>query len=502
MTDQEDAAVITGADLISMGFSPAKWFGSALSEINAKRMSQSQAARHAQAIVDAIEKAEAERLARQIPLHAQPAPFHINLTADTDEERSNLAAVEATFTKLMLTPVLERGVVMPDACPAGPLGTITVGGVIAARNAVLPGAHSADICCSMTASMLNDADPKEVLDALHKVSHFGPGGRPRHEEFPLPLDLRERFANNEILSKGRIPGAARSQLGSVGDGNHFVGVWVSKATGKTTIVSHFGSRGPGAMLYKAGMEIAERFRADISPETLPDNAWIPMDTPEGKTYWEALQIMREWTKRSHRVIHDAAINALGLTVHKRLWNEHNFVFEEDDGNPAGKLYWHAKGATPIHNPLLPDTDGVQIVPLNMAQPILFVQGQRNDTNLGFAPHGAGRNLSRTAHKRKVGDRPDEEVFAEETKGLDIRFWSNRIDVSELPSAYKNADAVRADMARFDLCDVVDELVPYGSIMAGDCDFDAPWRKKARAKAAARDESVEPQADTDQKAIIG
>ena len=482
MSDDENTAMITGKDLIEMGFQPAAWFGDALKEINAKRMSISQAARHCKKIADDLAAAEAARLARQMPLRDEPGPYHINLTAYTAEEQENLDKVRETFSELMRTPVIVRGVVMPDACPAGPVGTIPVGGVIAARNAVLPGAHSADICCSMTATMLEDGDPKELLDALHVVSHFGPGGRNRADEIELPKYLRDKFDENPLLKKGRIPAAARSHFCSSGDGNHFLGVGISKAYGNPTIVSHFGSRGPGAMLYKLGIEIAERYRLDISPETLPGNAWIPMDTEEGQIYWDALQIMREWTKQSHAMLHDAAISKLGLNITRRLWNEHNFVFEEDDGHPDGKLYWHAKGATPIHNPLLPDTDGTQIVPLNMAEPILFVQGTRTDANLGFAPHGAGRNLSRTAHKNKIGDRPILEVFEEETQGLDVRFWSNRMDVSELPSAYKNAEGVRKDMDHFKLCRVVDEIMPYGSIMAGDCDFDAPWRKKARAKA--------------------
>ena len=142
---------ITGKDLIDMGFKPGPWFGRVLEEANTKRLSKSQTARLAQAHLDAIEKAEAERRAREIPLRETPGPFHINLTADTDEEKANRDAVEATFTELMRTPVLERGVVMPDACPAGPMGTIPVGGVVAARNAILPGAHSADICCSIVA---------------------------------------------------------------------------------------------------------------------------------------------------------------------------------------------------------------------------------------------------------------------------------------------------------------------------------------------------------------
>ena len=100
-----------------------------------------------------------------------------------------------------------------------------------------------------------------------------------------------------------------------------------------------------------------------------------------------------------------------------------------------------RSATPIHNGLMPDTDSVQIVPLNMAEPVLFLEGERNATKRGFAPHGAGRNMSRTMHKKLMVDRTNEEIFNTETQGLDARFYSGNIDISELPSAYKNAESV-------------------------------------------------------------
>ena len=244
------------------------------------------------------------------------------------------------------------------------------------------------------------------------------------------------------------------------------------------LVSHYGSRGFGAGVYDAGMAVAERFRQEICPDLDKGHAWIPASSDEGKAYWEALEIVRAWTKSNHAVIHDAVARAVGASIRYQRWNPHNFVFR-DPADPS--LYWHAKGATPVRNAFLHDTDGTQIIPLNMAQPILFVQGGDAPGAHGFAPHGAGRDLSRTQHKRKIGDEPPQAVFARETAGIDARFWSGTIDVSELPSAYKDADKVQAAMARHRLATVVDRILPYGSIMAGD--QQEPWRKKQEAKKA-------------------
>ncbi len=115
----------------------------------------------------------------------------------------------------------------------------------------------------------------------------------------------------------------------------------------------------------------------------------------------------------------------------------------------------------------------------MAQPILIVQGVTTDNNLGFAPHGAGRNLSRTKHKLSKGQQTKEEIFAEETRGIDARFFFNEIDISELPSAYKNAEEVKRQIRDFDLAETIDEIRPYGCLMAGDWEKEAPWRKKKK-----------------------
>ncbi|MFT7588772.1 MAG: tRNA-splicing ligase RtcB, partial [Limisphaerales bacterium] len=89
--------------------------------------------------------------------------------------------------------------------------------------------------------------------------------------------------------------------------------------------------------------------------------------------------------------------------------------------------------------------------------------------------------SRTKHKRNQGDKAIEDIFKEETEGLDIRFHSGDIDISELPSAYKNAAAVRTQMEEFGLGKVIDEILPYGSIMAGDWQKNAPWKLERNAK---------------------
>jgi hypothetical protein len=120
----------------------------------------------------------------------------------------------------------------------------------------------------------------------------------------------------------------------------------------------------------------------------------------------------------------------------------------------------------------------------MAAPILMVLGRSNEDFLSFAPHGAGRNFSRTAIARPFRDRrtgqPDPELvrkaIAAATAGLDIRWFCGTPDVTESPIGYKPAQQVRSQIESFGLADITAEITPLGSLMAGDSG-PAPWKRR-------------------------
>ena len=465
-----DAPVITGRDLIAWGHRPGPAFRSLLERANAAL----EQGRPTEAVREALSAELPPPAPDPLPLHPTGAvPFHRLIEPEGEDEVENVARVVRTMTAVMRTPTVVGGAVMPDACPAGPVGTIPVGGVVAASGAIHPGMHSADICCSVMMTDLGRAEPSAVLDAVASVTHFGPGGRPQGRRFTVSMDLLDAFRANPFLGSSKLLHAAQSHMGTQGDGNHFAFVGRSAATGRTALVTHHGSRGPGALLYKAGMEVAERFRRALSPETLRQNAWIPAETEEGRAYWEALQLIRRWTKANHAAIHGATIEALRAEAGERVWNEHNFVFERDG------VFLHGKGATPAWAGFAADDTGLTLVPLNMAEPVLVVRGRDEARALGFAPHGAGRNVSRSEHRRRMGALTPEQALARETRGLDVRFAAGGIDPSELPSSYKGAASVVAQIERFGLADVVDRIEPVGCIMAGD--LPPFWKTGARRR---------------------
>lgn len=462
---------ISGKTLISWGLEPGAWFQQALPVARDMHNNGS----NDKEIIERLFVLRAETAIDEgIPLRANNIPFGQFIEPETEDEKENVASVLAHMDALMRVPTIKKGAVMPDACPSGSqMGTIPVGGVVACEDAIHPGFHSADICCSMAISVFKrDENVAKVLDAAMKASHFGVGKR-SHQTIPTSLRaMLQIFERNAFLKE--LEGYALDHFMTQGDGNHFFYVGELESTGQMAIVTHHGSRGLGGALYKRGKAAAERHTRIVAGRIPLHNAWIKASSQQGEEYWSALQTIRAWTKLNHFAIHDAVAQMIGNKVVDRFWNEHNFVFQKSDG-----LFYHAKGATPNYAGFGHDDSGLTLIPLNMAQPVLVARHVDNQDSLGFAPHGAGRNLSRTAHIKRIAEKmgisdprgigplATEEIVRLETSNLDVRFYTGSPDISELPSAYKNAHQVQAQISKFGLANIVDRIMPRGSIMAGE-----------------------------------
>ena len=407
------------------------------------------------------------------------------------------------MNELLKTPVISRGAIMPDACPAS-MGkaVIPVGGAIAVENAIIPSAHSADVCCSMFATFYHPrSEVASELDALTTATRFGPGGRHMDDLVHHPV-LDENVWDNKFLNG--LYDWAKVHIADQGDGNHFAYIgemtvsnkFISKlrqaghnklakrfetehSNRKTTgseplilrvLVTHHGSRGLGAKLFKRGQIAAVKHSARVGNHIPNAAAWLDAKSETGQEYWEALQYVGRWTKANHQAIHARFIERIGGEAVAEFGNEHNFVWKRGD------TYLHGKGATPAWkddngNPLL------GLIPLNMAEPILMVLGADNEDHLSFAPHGAGRNISRTALKRQFPDEASQRnAIRHHTKDIDVRWFCGDPDLSETPIAYKNADQVTAQIEEFGLADIIAKIHPLGCIMAGN-KHRGSWKKE-------------------------
>ncbi len=429
------------------------------------------------------------------PLRDEPAPLAEAIAATCQEDEMNIGNCRRLMHELLRVPVVERGALMPDACPAGSAtATIPVGGAIAVRHAIIPSAHSADICCSLHATFFrSDLAVGPLLDALAAVTRFGPGGRPESEWVPDPV-LDEPVWDNPFL-RG-LERHAAMHMADQGDGNHFAYLGRVRFTPQAlarhadaghdhfaraltdaagagdaeflALVTHHGSRGLGAHVHLRGQKAAMAHTVRVGRGIPEAAAWLDTTEPDGAAYWDALQYVGRWTLANHKAIHRRFLERIAAAPVASLGNEHNFVWRRGDH------YLHGKGATPAWR----DAEGRPLpglIPLHMAAPILIVLGRDNPDFLSFAPHGAGRNLSRTAVARpwrdRVTGRQDPKrvaaAVAAATEGLDIRWHCGLPDVTEAPFAYKPAAQVRAQIEAFGLADITAEIQPLGCLMAGD-----------------------------------
>ena len=476
---------VDGNTLIRWGFNPGPWFKEAIAAADRMAMenhfkNEAWTENEMRAVVKSYEPVKLVINELQDPANV---PYHRNIDAFTEFEKANLSKVDSNMSVLATVPIVRALAVMPDACPTGG-DSIPVGGVAIAEGGIVPGWHSADICCSVAISVFpSDTNPTALLDAGMAISHFGKGGRPHSVDMQPSQDLLNAFESNPYL--GCMSGAATKHYGTQGDGNHFYYVGRLESTGQIALVTHHGSRKPGAMLYSAGIAVAERMSGPSNPLVNKHNLWIPYDSEEGEAYWEALQVIRRWTKGNHFTIHDAVAKSIGARVKDRYWNEHNFVFKREYGSRT--YFAHAKGATPMYAGFANDNLGKALIPLNMAEPILITQVNndydygmdfRNNHALGFAPHGAGRNFSRTEFGKSIEGKA-KELIAQTTNKYDIRSFSGKHDISEFPAAYKNAKQIQEQINKFGLTTVIDLVQPIGCIMAGHDGTD--WRALKKQK---------------------
>lgn len=333
-------------------------------------------------------------------------------------------------------PVAERGALMPDAHRGYGL---PIGGVLATKNAVIPYAVGVDIACRMKLTVL-DLPPKAIeqeaerlSQALEEETRFGIGA-----SFNTP---REHPVMDEDWSVSPITREnyekARHQLGTSGSGNHFAEFGIltldepdeelGLGRGKyLALLTHSGSRGPGAAVANHYSKLAMKKRPEL-PKELRHLAWLDMDSPEGQEYWAAMELMGKYASANHAVMHREILRNLGAQSLVSVENHHNFAWKEvHDGE---ELIVHRKGATPAGKGVL------GIIPGSMTEPAFVVRGKGNPDSLDSAAHGAGRVMSRSqAHKQVKWDDVQEQL-----KENKVTLLSAGID--EAPQVYKNIEEV-------------------------------------------------------------
>jgi tRNA-splicing ligase RtcB len=358
-------------------------------------------------------------------------------------------------------PITEAVCLMADAHfgIGGP-----VGGVIATRGAVVPALVGVDIGCGMivtrtdlTASMLEGrhAAVRAAIEAAVPVG--GPGIKGSWEErrgTPATVEcewgaLSPRF--EAIL--GRHPrikaDPARTQLGTLGGGNHFIEVCLDESRAVWLMV-HSGSRGVGNRIGSYFIERA-RDQSRVLKRRLPDEAlaWLDEGTPLFDDYVEAVAWAQDYARVNRRLMLDAVAAAVSEAVDRPLEAgtetvdcHHNYIEARGESRGTGRFVTR-KGAVSAR------AGEPGIIPGSMGARSFIVRGRGNPVSYESCSHGAGRRMSRGEARRRFSI----EDHARATAGIECRKDAGVLD--ETPGAYKDIDAVMA--AQSDLVEIVHTL---------------------------------------------
>jgi tRNA-splicing ligase RtcB len=345
---------------------------------------------------------------------------------------------------------------MPDAHLG--LGA-TVGSVLPTDGAIMPAAVGVDIGCGMLAVRTQHAHD----DVLRRVADGRPLGH-LHAAIAKAVPLSAGAANQTIRDAAAkrigeleaMPGAVqagqalprwRYQLGTLGSGNHFIEVSLDEQD-RVWLFLHSGSRGVGNRLAGTHIKIAQQ-QCAAEGVALPDRdlAYLTEGTAEFDAYIEALDWAQHYALLNRAEMMDRVVDCLagyldeGVTAVETVACHHNYTVREQH---YGRDVWLSrKGAISAR------AGQLGLIPGSMGARSYVVRGLGNTAALCSAPHGAGRNYSRTA-ARKQFTRADLDA-----RMAGVAWGESDAFLDEHPDAYKDIDVVMRDAT--DLVEIVHEL---------------------------------------------
>ena len=354
---------------------------------------------------------------------------------ETQQQAERTATMPFVFPHLAL---------MPD-CHLG--AGATVGSVIPTLGAIIPAAVGVDIGCGMIAvrTQLTRADLLDVgrLDRLRRdiersiplsAGKYNVDVRDEHTQ-DLIATL-ESHAQGQSVDPDRYSPNWRLQLGTLGSGNHFIEVSADEED-RLWLFLHSGSRGVGNRIAQHHIKVAQQLaRKWWIPLPDRDLAYLVEGTDEFWAYVRDLRWAQEFAllnrqEMMHRV-QEAFAEHVGaeLTVSEEVNCHHNYTEQE---RHYGKEVWLSrKGAIDASA----GTPG--LIPGSMGTRSYVVEGLGNKLSFNSAPHGAGREYSRSAARRTFSREQLDTAMA----GIEWRHSDAFLD--EIPGAYKDIDVVMED----------------------------------------------------------
>ncbi len=434
------------------------------------------------------------------------------------EQAVNAATLPGLVGQVLVMPDMHQGYGFP------------IGGVAATRypeGVISPGAIGYDINCGvrLLASQIEYEAAEPYMDrlatALNTYCPTGVGseGVLRVDEATLEQLCREgsRWALKQGYATemdvrrteegGYLEGAdfskvsprarqrGRSQIGSLGAGNHFIEIDVIEEVfapqaadvmglreGMLAVQIHCGSRGFGHQICS---DYVRTFQGAVHRYgiVLPDRELVcaPLDSPEGQDYLGAMRAAANFAFVNRQILaHQARLafeDVLAGKVHR--WHLHQVY---DVAHNMGKIEWHEvdgerlqvcvhrKGATRAFGPGSPEIpreyQGIGqpvIIPGSMGTGswVLVGTAESMQRSFGSTCHGAGRVMSRSKAKQSMrGEHLRRDL---EQSGIRVRAGSLPGLAEEAPQAYKDVDEVVETVSKAGIARKVARLRPVAVV---------------------------------------
>lgn len=334
-----------------------------------------------------------------------------------------------------------------------------IGGVIAAKDVIIPNAVGVDIGCGMafTGTNLKLDEVKEIVtpsgsllqgiigDILRNV----PVGFAHHKT-AMPCRTLDRAMEEFDLyeENGELLGeldAGYFQIGTLGGGNHFIEVQVDE-DGYLGIMIHSGSRHFGKSVCDYFHQKARVWNQKYY-SCVPDEyrlAFLPADSEDGKAYLNWMNLCMDFA-RENREKMMLAVKAIfekwvgkymniPLAFSNDINCHHNYAALET--HYEREVWVHRKGAVRANE------GEITVIPGAMGSYSYIVMGKGNEESFCSSSHGAGRKYSR---KGAMDAFTCEQVMVDlKEQGVILGKKSKKDVAEESRFAYKDIDAVMAD----------------------------------------------------------
>lgn len=423
-----------------------------------------------------------------------------------------------------LPGIVKYAIAMPD-CHEGysvPIGF--VGAMRTSDGIISPGACGFDINCGVRL-LKSEYSTKEITPYLEKlaseIQKEVPSGLGQERKIKLSIKdidkilsegakylVENGYGQKEDIenceSKGNLKWAdpefvsfhaknrGRSQVGTLGSGNHFLEIQkvdeifdeeIGKIFGlfknQIVIMIHTGSRGLGHQVCSDYLREFIPLMIQKYKIKVPDRefACVPFNSSEGQRYFRAMASAANyaWANR-HMIAHyvrKAWKQVIGMKEKLELLYDvaHNIIKKEKyiiDGKET-EVIVHRKGATRAFPPNHPE---IPIKYQSVGQPVLipgsmgtasYVLAGKKESEQSFYSvcHGAGRTMSRREATRKISG--SEVIKKLKSKGVIVKSYSMRGVAEEAPQAYKNIEDVIEIVANANLAKKVAKLLPLAVI---------------------------------------